>query len=349
MLFVVCASADSGCGWLRGSGTMEQNPAAQNDSGKVRRKMKGLLWICLTVSIILTSCGRIQTAQKEEAALVESDENYLVTKHEWSGMYFYDIVSRKWEGRRPLVLFLHGLGGKKEDVIAYARDLADQGYVVVAPDCVGHGESKTTETLNFFDVIERTAAGCGSILEYYQNSDYGDPSRFSLAGISMGGMTALYFGAYSQLQPTAIISICATADWESLLGTKEIYTKFRSGEGIAITDEGERNQMVISMVQNSPDHNLEYLLQVPILMINGREDEIVPVSGIEAFEVKAGLYSNHLECIIQDGRGHEVGDTDLNNIIRFLGEYMPVSAAQDASLEEAGETGTKEVPDEPDE
>ncbi len=309
--------------------------------------MKRLLWMCLAASIILTSCSRTQPEQKEESALVESDENYLVTKHEWSGMYFYDIVSREWEGRRPLVFFLHGLGGKKEDVIAYARDLAAQGYVVVAPDCVGHGESKPEETLNFFDVIQRTAAGCGSILEYYQSSDYADPSHFSLAGISMGGMTALYFGAYSQLQPTAIVSICATADWESLLGTKEIYTKFQAGERTAITDEEERNQMIISMVQNSPDRNLEYLLQIPILMINGREDETVPVSGIEAFEVKASLYPNHLECIIQDGRGHEVGDTDLDDIIRFLGKYMPVSPVQEESLEKNADAGEKEVLDEP--
>ena len=304
--------------------------------------MRKGLCIGLAVAVLLSGCAGYPKRETEdpEKDTVASDLEYLITKHEWQGMYFYDVVSRDAEGKRPLIFFLHGLGGEKEDVVSYAKRLADQGYTVAVPDCVGHGESRTEQPLNFFDVMQQTAAGCIRILEYYQNSEYGDPSRFSMVGISMGGMIALYSAAYSERQPEAVVSVCGTADWESILGDDEIYINFVDGGMQPMGEESEKDALIVSLVQNSPDQNLAYLLQTPILMINGDADETIPISGVKSFIAKAGLYPNQLEWIIEEERGHEVGAGDVDETIDFFAKYMP--ATEPVSGEE-NQNGTGET------
>ena len=41
----------------------------------------------------------------------------------------------------PAVIAFHGLGGNRQSVALVARTLADRGYVVLAPDFRGHGQS----------------------------------------------------------------------------------------------------------------------------------------------------------------------------------------------------------------
>lgn len=269
-------------------------------------------------------CSRQPVEETEEEIKIESDADYFVAAHVTNGTSFCEIQKREYDGKRPIVFFNHGLGGNKEQVISYAKKIADAGYVAVIQDCAGHGETVSDETLDFFDMIQSTALGCMDILRFYDGSGQVDSSRYAVCGISMGGMVALYLGAYSENRPQAVATICSTPDFASLLGSKEIYVQSTEGALSSIDDEEQRKELIMAMAINSPDQNMEQLLQIPILLINGTADEIVPVAGIRSFEAKSSLYENFLQCDYIEGRGHDISEGDLEKILEFIQEYMPV-------------------------
>ena len=53
------------------------------------------------------------------------------------------IKSAASQGRRPVVIALHGTGGSKSGMTALCRKLAERGFIAVAIDGRYHGERKT--------------------------------------------------------------------------------------------------------------------------------------------------------------------------------------------------------------
>jgi 3-oxoadipate enol-lactonase len=97
----------------------------------------------------------------------------------------------------PALVLLHGLGS---DCLMWKNQMepfAAQGYRVVAPDLLGHGESPKVETLTLDD-------WAGQIVELARELAL---SRFTLAGISMGGVIAQHF-AVKHESMIARLSIC---------------------------------------------------------------------------------------------------------------------------------------------
>lgn len=97
------------------------------------------------------------------------------------------------------VLALHGHGGtggetvRGEGLYWYGRALAEQGYVVMAPDIGQHELQRPNWTL----MGERTwdALRC---LDYLESRTDVDPARLAVAGLSLGGETAMYVAALDE-------------------------------------------------------------------------------------------------------------------------------------------------------
>lgn len=264
-----------------------------------------------------------EPTEMAEDTKAESDDTYKVSRHEVNGTKFYDVVRRDNRGKSPIVFFLHGLNGKKDEMFSYAKMLAYAGYVAVVPDCAGQGESTLETTLDFCQIMQKTALNCNDILDFYENSKIADNSQFAVSGLSMGGMTALYYGAYSDIRPSCVVSLFGTPNWESLLGVEQIYVECTNGVFTAIEDQERRKNLIISMIEQNPENNMENLLQIPVLMINGDKDELIPVEGIKSFLVKAELFQNQLESIIRKERIHDIGYGDPEKMVMFISEYMP--------------------------
>ncbi|HNQ87619.1 MAG TPA: alpha/beta hydrolase family protein [Verrucomicrobiota bacterium] len=102
-------------------------------------------------------------------------------------------------GRVGAVLALHGHGGSGEAVVRgqglywYGRTLAEMGLVVVAPDIGQHELQHADWTL----MGERTwdALRC---LDYMTALPEVDPARIAVAGLSLGGETAMYVAALDE-------------------------------------------------------------------------------------------------------------------------------------------------------
>jgi dienelactone hydrolase len=142
--------------------------------------------------------------------------------------------------RRPAVLALHGHGNGKDDVVGldhgdegrrqhiaaanydYARQFAQRGYIVLAPDHRNFGERRYhSERLGGRDpcnVMMLKAALFGrnlllcnlwdacKCLDYLQTRPDVDPARLGVVGLSYGGTLALWVAAFDERVAVACVS-----------------------------------------------------------------------------------------------------------------------------------------------
>jgi predicted esterase len=107
-------------------------------------------------------------------------------------------------GRRPVVIQLHGTGGRKEQLLPRLATLANRGFVAVAIDGRYHGEREgegrglstpyTTAILNAYKTGREHPFFYDTVLEVMRLIDYletrsdVDASRIGLGGLSKGGI-----------------------------------------------------------------------------------------------------------------------------------------------------------------
>src|SRR5262249_56204885 len=107
----------------------------------------------------------------------------------------------------PVVLFVHGLGGNKEQYARRMQELADKDLFVVAIDAHLHGERKVPGVFPqgkglgalgddysiwvHQSAISHTARDVSKILDALSARPEADVSRVAVAGGSMGGSTCM--------------------------------------------------------------------------------------------------------------------------------------------------------------
>ena len=81
-------------------------------------------------------------------------------------VYKWKSLENSNEIERPVVLLVHGWGGRGLQMNSFIQPLLDKGYDVVTFDAPAHGESTGFST-NFFEMVESVK----TIIEYHQNID----------------------------------------------------------------------------------------------------------------------------------------------------------------------------------
>lgn len=167
---------------------------------------------------------------------------------------------------RAAVVLTHGSNGERSDVLPEARLLSQAGFGVLAFDWPGHGLSVGTIA---WGAPERAALA--SALDFIAMQPGVDPARLGAFGFSMGGyITAQVAASDLRLRAVALASSPNDAlehlRWEyRQLGALRQWPAL-----LALRMSGMNTQELI------PQHVIAAISPRLLLLIGGREDQIVP-------------------------------------------------------------------------
>jgi dienelactone hydrolase len=145
----------------------------------------------------------VRVEQTEElSTLTRKKITYAATKDYRVPAYL--LVPRGLKGRAPAMLCLHGTSGPRgrtaglgADYPRYTLELAERGYVTIAPDYTLLGDNQIDPTTVGF--VSGTMMGIWShmrAVDLLQSLREVDPGRIGCAGVSLGGHNSLFVGAF---------------------------------------------------------------------------------------------------------------------------------------------------------
>ena len=142
----------------------------------------------------------------------------------------YLLVPHRRQRRGPAIVAVHGHGPGKEEIAgvgtdgpgagAYAHQLAQAGYVVLAPDlrCFGERADRAPDDRYLCDanLVAAVAAGRSPLaanlydlvcsIDLLEEHPLVDPARIGVAGFSYGGTMALFLAAWDTHVRAAVVS-----------------------------------------------------------------------------------------------------------------------------------------------
>lgn len=135
----------------------------------------------------------------------------------------YIPASASVESPKPGVLNLHGYQNDKDVQGSFSIELARRGFVVLALDAVGHGDSGGALGMN-----DDPTNGTNSGYLYLKSLPFVDAANLASMGHSMGGMESVAIGAlnpdHKAINPHA--SLPGTPDLNNVLVTQARYDEF---------------------------------------------------------------------------------------------------------------------------
>jgi dienelactone hydrolase len=236
----------------------------------------------------------------------------------------------------PVVFFLHGMTGRKEDGVALAYRLASAGILAVCPDAPMHGERLSPRVadpgapfpgdafrdavyppetgLDFWllmiEVAAQAAAEMTTLLEGRFAADpRADTTRLGVTGLSMGGYFAHYAAAHVPAVCAAVSGIgmpAFAARWQDVTLEAASYAKWADPMAAAQPEIARR---LAWLRQIDPFDRLPAFAPRPLLMLCGDEDTAQPKSySVALYRSLLPRYAEHPDCLhlsIYDGVGHD--------------------------------------------
>lgn len=156
-------------------------------------------------------------ASEQRDGYILHDIRYLAAPGEWVSAFLY-IPEQATQSLQPAMLVLHATGALGRRLVdgegqlpnrAHARELAERGYVVIAPDYPSFGD------LNDYDFSsDRYVSGTmKGVFNHIRAVDLlvglgaVDPERIGVLGHSLGGHNAIFAGAFDE-RLKVVVSSC---------------------------------------------------------------------------------------------------------------------------------------------
>jgi dienelactone hydrolase len=243
-------------------------------------------------------------------------------------------------GRRPVVIALHGTGGKKEDELGFARQMAQLGFIGVVIDGRYHGAraSSGSGSADYQSAILRAYRGNGEhplffdtvwdvmrLIDYLTTRDDVDARRLGLFGISKGGIETYLTAAVDPRVAVAVPCLAVQGfawelqhnAWQSRAAT------FVDALNSAAHDAGVRADadfLKAFYAKVAPGLDAEFdgprmvplIAPRPLLAINGDSDARTPRPGLDeiAAQVRAIYAAGHVAerftLLLEPHTGHQV-------------------------------------------
>ncbi|NHM33674.1 prolyl oligopeptidase family serine peptidase [Neobacillus terrae] len=230
--------------------------------------------------------------------------------------------------KRPLVFFIHGFTSAKENNLHYAYLLAENGFRVLLPEALYHGERELLLKeqdlyIHFWDIVLNTINDLNVLKEYYVSQNLVDEDRIGVAGTSMGGIATL--GALTQYKwIKAAVSLMGMPAYEefSRLQLEQIKNL---GYRIPLSEEEIVRQLSMLRVYDLSVQP-EKLEGRPLLFWHGKKDDFVPYPlAYQFYQNIAEDYDEHpekLKFITDERAGHKVSQEGVKATIDWFSKFL---------------------------
>ncbi|HLO12491.1 MAG TPA: alpha/beta fold hydrolase [Pseudoneobacillus sp.] len=221
-----------------------------------------------------------------------------------------------FEGGEKAILLLHGFTGSSFDVRMLGRFLESKGYTCHAPQYKGHGGDPETLASStpeewWQDVLEG--------YHYLAGKGY---NEIAVTGISLGGIFSLKLAMEKPV--TAVIPMCAPMGFKDAASLREMIISYaRNYKKIEGKSEKEIEHEVLALLEK-PMASVEgllslvrevkdslYMVDVPIMVIQGRQDNIIVSNSPET--IVQNVRSEGKKLIWYENSGHMITLEDERN------------------------------------
>jgi hypothetical protein len=211
----------------------------------------------------------------------------------------------QFTGARPGVVVCHGAGSCKENHSDFAVLAASMGWVALAFDARGHGETEP-------GLDDHAVADVVAMVELLRARADVDPARVIVRGSSMGGALALY-AACSSMEVAGAIAVCPAPEQGLLMGLKAGAFEIRVADLPAIERWIEQHALI---------EEISDLAGRPLLLLHAEGDEQVPIAHSRALYEAAGEPKRLIEVPGGDHRSLQ-HDPDLQaESLEWVGERI---------------------------
>jgi len=193
----------------------------------------------------------------------------------------------------PCIVFLHGYGGSKEDVLTLTELAADEGYALMAIDAEFHGERKEDgKALYSLDLnasrngIIQTVIDLRRAVDYLETRPEIDKAKIGYVGGSMGGILgAIFIGVEPRIKAAALL--VAGGNMSLMIRESQHYAVPGIREYLETQGVSDRElQEFLDPVD--PINFIRNFTPRPVVFHLGKFDQIVPAGAGEQLYEMAG-------------------------------------------------------------
>jgi dienelactone hydrolase len=190
----------------------------------------------------------------------------------YEGGVMAGILRRPHHVPRPaVVILIPGLDSVKEEMHSYADDLLERGLATLAIDGPGQGEMEYTRPMRHdYEVAARAA------IDYLEGRPEVDAGRVGILGVSLGGYYAPRAAAFEP-RVQAAVAVSGAFDIPAHFLERPLLTRNAYIARLHARDQGE----ALAKLRAFTLAGVAERIEVPLLVIAGRKDRLVPAADAE--------------------------------------------------------------------
>lgn len=256
-----------------------------------------LMLACLAIAAVaMSGCGghshTTTTPQRAPHTNVRVEGNVAVqslTVHGANGVRIPALLAMPRSGLvRGCLIWQFGAGSTKEDSSRVWPGAAQLGLATFSIDFRDHG-SRSSATQPLPDALQSAPAIAGivrgSVSDLHKSIDYLESRPYcrhniAYAGVSLGGIVGSILAAEDH-RIRAVVLMATPASWRTLISTDSVLSSLRAHPA---TERGAVNTL-------SPLDPLRFVGGIaprPLLIVSGRQDDIVPIWSGQQLQLAAG-------------------------------------------------------------